>query len=119
MISQRTKSALKAAKDRGVVLGNPRLEQARGQAVASLKADADRFARALANCCQNLASFCRPSDRRWRAPSAGSNAGSTSRGHHATGCGHAGPRRRDAARWRMARRASRSHKSRAYRRDVE
>ena len=48
MISQRTKSALKAAKDRGVVLGNPRLEQARGQAVASLKADADRFARNVA-----------------------------------------------------------------------
>jgi DNA invertase Pin-like site-specific DNA recombinase len=47
-ISARTKAALAAAKDRGAVLGNPRLEQARGQAVASLKADADRFARNVA-----------------------------------------------------------------------
>jgi hypothetical protein len=34
--------------DHGVVLGNPRLEQARGQAVASLKADALAFARNVA-----------------------------------------------------------------------
>jgi DNA invertase Pin-like site-specific DNA recombinase len=48
MIAQRTKDALQAAKARGVVLGNPRLADARGRAVASLKADADRFAKNVA-----------------------------------------------------------------------
>jgi DNA invertase Pin-like site-specific DNA recombinase len=45
MIAQRTKDALQAAKARGVVLGNPRLADVRDCAVASVKADADRFAK--------------------------------------------------------------------------
>ena len=48
LIAQRTREALKAAKARGVVLGNPRLDDVRERAVASLKADADRFARNIA-----------------------------------------------------------------------
>ena len=48
LISQRTREALKAAKARGVVLGNPRLADVRGRAVASVKADADRFAKNVA-----------------------------------------------------------------------
>ena len=44
MISQRTKEALKAAKARGVKLGNPNLEQARENASAVRTANADRFA---------------------------------------------------------------------------
>ena len=44
LISQRTRDALKAAKARGVVLGNPNLDDVRGRAVASVKAEADRFA---------------------------------------------------------------------------
>src|SRR6516164_4918906 len=43
MIAQRTKDALAAAKARGVVLGNPKLDAARDRAVANLKADADRY----------------------------------------------------------------------------
>jgi DNA invertase Pin-like site-specific DNA recombinase len=44
LISGRTKSALAAAKAKGVKLGNPRLGEARGLAAASLKAEADRVA---------------------------------------------------------------------------
>ena len=44
LIAQRTRDALKAAKARGVVLGNPNLDDVRDRAVASLKASADRFA---------------------------------------------------------------------------
>jgi DNA invertase Pin-like site-specific DNA recombinase len=45
LISQRTREALRAAKDRGVVLGNPSLGDVRQQATASVKANADRFAK--------------------------------------------------------------------------
>ena len=48
MIAQRTKDALQAAKARGVALGNPRLADVRSRAVASVKADADRFAKNVA-----------------------------------------------------------------------
>ena len=44
MISVRTRDALAAAKARGVKLGSPKLDVARPAAVASLKAEADRFA---------------------------------------------------------------------------
>jgi DNA invertase Pin-like site-specific DNA recombinase len=44
LISQRTRDALKAAKARGVILGNPNLDDVRERAVASVKVHADRFA---------------------------------------------------------------------------
>ncbi len=44
MISARTTAALRAAKERGVVLGNPRFAEVRGRAIESNKAEADRFA---------------------------------------------------------------------------
>jgi len=44
LISGRTKSALAAAKAKGVKLGNPKLNEARGHAVAALKTEADRAA---------------------------------------------------------------------------
>ena len=44
LISQRTRDALKAAKARGIVLGNPKLADVRSHAMASTKARADRFA---------------------------------------------------------------------------
>ncbi len=44
LISARTKSALAAAKTKGIKLGNPKLDEARGQAVTALKAEADRAA---------------------------------------------------------------------------
>lgn len=48
LISQRTRDALKAAKARGIVLGNPNLAAVRDRAVASTKAEADRFAKNVA-----------------------------------------------------------------------
>jgi DNA invertase Pin-like site-specific DNA recombinase len=44
LIAGRTKSALAAAKVKGVKLGNPHIEAARGEAVAAIKAEADRAA---------------------------------------------------------------------------
>ncbi|MBV8138096.1 MAG: recombinase family protein [Deltaproteobacteria bacterium] len=44
LIAGRTKSALAAAKAKGVKLGNPRIEAARGEAVVAIKAAADRAA---------------------------------------------------------------------------
>ena len=43
-ISARTRAALKAAKTRGVRLGNPRLEEARAAALTSMKAVGDAIA---------------------------------------------------------------------------
>jgi DNA invertase Pin-like site-specific DNA recombinase len=44
LISQRTKAALKAAKRRGVRLGNPKLHEAQATGTARVKLEADRFA---------------------------------------------------------------------------
>jgi DNA invertase Pin-like site-specific DNA recombinase len=44
LIAGRTKAALAAAKAKGVKLGNPHIEAARGGAVAAIKAEADRAA---------------------------------------------------------------------------
>jgi DNA invertase Pin-like site-specific DNA recombinase len=44
LIAGRTKSALAAAKAKGVKLGNPNIEAAQGVAVAAVKAEADRAA---------------------------------------------------------------------------
>ena len=44
LIAGRTKSALAAAKAKGIKLGNPHLEDARRHAVAAVKAEADRAA---------------------------------------------------------------------------
>ena len=44
LIAGRTKSALAAAKAKGVKLGNPNIEAAQGAAVAAVKAEADRAA---------------------------------------------------------------------------
>ena len=63
MIAQRTKDALQAAKARGVVLGNPKLDAVRDRAVASVKADADRFARNVAPIIREIQSSGVPSHR--------------------------------------------------------
>jgi len=47
LISQRTKAALKAAKARGVRLGNPQLAEAQSIGAARVRAQADRFAAAV------------------------------------------------------------------------
>ena len=44
LISTRTKAALAAAKARGVILGGPKLAQARKRAAASIQANADEYA---------------------------------------------------------------------------
>ena len=44
LISTRTKAALAAAKARGVILGGPKLAQARKNAIASVRAAADHHA---------------------------------------------------------------------------
>jgi DNA invertase Pin-like site-specific DNA recombinase len=44
MISARTKAALKAARARGVRLGNPDMDAIRSRGVEAKKAEADRFA---------------------------------------------------------------------------
>ena len=44
LISTRTRQALAAAKARGVILGSPKLPQARKRAVAAVQAEADRHA---------------------------------------------------------------------------
>jgi DNA invertase Pin-like site-specific DNA recombinase len=44
LIAGRTKSALTAAKAKGVKLGNPNIEAAQGAAVAAVKAEPDRAA---------------------------------------------------------------------------
>ena len=44
LISQRTREALKAARERGVTLGNPNLDEVRGLAAAATRAISDRYA---------------------------------------------------------------------------
>jgi DNA invertase Pin-like site-specific DNA recombinase len=48
LISERTRAALKAAKARGVVLGNPKPADQTAKAVAQTKSEADRFAQNIA-----------------------------------------------------------------------
>jgi DNA invertase Pin-like site-specific DNA recombinase len=44
LISQRTREALKAAKERGITLGNPNLDEVRGLAAAATRKVSDDFA---------------------------------------------------------------------------
>ena len=44
MIAERTRAGLRAARERGVKLGGPKLKQARKAAVATIKAQADQHA---------------------------------------------------------------------------
>jgi len=44
MIAERTRAGLRAARERGVKLGGPKLKQARKAAVVTLKAQADQHA---------------------------------------------------------------------------
>ena len=71
LISHRTREALKAAKARGVVLGSPKLAETRDHALASVKAEADRFADNIAPIIVNgvpTAPFMDIVDRRvWRS----------------------------------------------------
>lgn len=55
LISERTKAALKAAKARGIQLGNPRLGEARERAKAAVKATADQFAANVAPIIREIA----------------------------------------------------------------
>jgi hypothetical protein len=92
MVAQRTKDALQAAKARGVVLGNPKLDAVRDRAVASVKADADRFAKNVAPIIREIQSTGVTSHRgiarslKWTAFSRGAflsnaNACSASKAH--------------------------------------
>jgi DNA invertase Pin-like site-specific DNA recombinase len=54
LIAQRTRDALRAAKARGVILGNPNLDAVRQRAVDSTKAEADRFAKNVAPLIQEI-----------------------------------------------------------------
>lgn len=63
LIAQRTRDALKSAKARGVVLGNPRLADARVCAVAKTKEKADRFAENVAPIIREIRSSGVPSLR--------------------------------------------------------
>jgi DNA invertase Pin-like site-specific DNA recombinase len=63
LISQRTREALKAAKARGVVLGNPNLGRVRKLAVASVQAEADRFAANVAPIIKEIQKAGAASDR--------------------------------------------------------
>jgi DNA invertase Pin-like site-specific DNA recombinase len=47
LISERTKAALKAAKARGTILGNPKLDDARRTSNKVLREEADRFAQSV------------------------------------------------------------------------
>jgi DNA invertase Pin-like site-specific DNA recombinase len=64
LISERTRAALKAAKARGVVLGNPKLADQTAKAVAQTKSEADRFAQNIAPVIRDIQSSGITSHRR-------------------------------------------------------